>query len=55
MQEQIERSLERLQFCVTFSYGGKEIGNIRLVTADAVAKAKYSDALFSVWKQYFGR
>ncbi len=40
---------------VTFSYGGKEIGNIRLVTADAVAKAKYSDALFSVWKQYFGR
>ncbi|MDE7325314.1 MAG: D-alanyl-D-alanine carboxypeptidase [Lachnospiraceae bacterium] len=40
---------------VVFSYGGKEIGSIQLLTVDAVAKAKYSDALFSVWKQYFSR
>lgn len=39
----------------TFLYEGKELGSIELVTADAVEKAKYSDALLSVWGQYFKR
>lgn len=38
-----------------FSYGGKELGGVDLVTAESVEKAKYSDALLAVWKQYFGR
>lgn len=39
----------------SFVYEGKELGSVPLVTADAVAKAKYSDVLLSVWKQYFKR
>ncbi|MDE7212384.1 MAG: D-alanyl-D-alanine carboxypeptidase [Lachnospiraceae bacterium] len=39
----------------TFLYEGKELGSVELVTADSVAKAKYSDILLSVWKQYFKR
>lgn len=39
----------------SFVYEGKELGSVPLVTADDVAKAKYSDMLLSVWKQYFKR
>jgi D-alanyl-D-alanine carboxypeptidase (penicillin-binding protein 5/6) len=38
-----------------FSYEGRELGGVDLVAAESVQKAKYSDVLFTVWKQYFGR
>lgn len=38
-----------------FLYEGKELGSVSLVTAGGVAKAKYADALLSVWAQYFKR